>query len=103
MIDNTRYGVDTTFILDRDQAISLMVGNVAKWGNSLAVRIPQHLAKEIGLIDGGEVEIIATDGNLTIKPRRQKQYSLEELISGITPENCHAEIDTGLSRGEEIW
>ncbi|WP_309744057.1 MULTISPECIES: AbrB/MazE/SpoVT family DNA-binding domain-containing protein [unclassified Chamaesiphon] len=80
-----------------------MVGNVAKWGNSLAVRIPQHLAKEIGLSDGVEVEIVAIDGNLTIKPRRQKQYSLEELIAGITPENRHAEIDTGTSVGEEIW
>jgi antitoxin MazE len=80
-----------------------MVGNVSKWGNSLAVRIPQHLAKEIGLIDGVEVEIVAIDGSLTIKPRRQKQYSLEELIAGITPENRHAEIDTGVSLGEEVW
>lgn len=80
-----------------------MVGNVAKWGNSLAVRIPQHLAKEIGLSDGAEVEIVAIDGNLTIVPRRQKQYSLDELIAGITPENRHAEIDTGVAVGEEIW
>ena len=80
-----------------------MVVNVAKWGNSLAVRIPQHLAKEIGLSDGVEVEIVAIDGNLTIKPRRQKQSSLEELIAGITPENRHAEIDTGVSVGEEAW
>ena len=80
-----------------------MVGNVAKWGNSLAVRIPQHLAKEIGLLDGGEVEIVAIDGNLTIKPRKQKQYSLDELIAGITPENRHAEIDTGVAVGAEIW
>jgi antitoxin MazE len=80
-----------------------MVGNVAKWGNSLAVRIPQHLAKEIGLIEGGEVELVAIDGNLTIKPRKQKQYSLDELIAGITPENRHAEIDTGVSVGEEVW
>ena len=80
-----------------------MVVNVAKWGNSLAVRIPQHLAKEIGLSDGVEVEIVAIDGNLTIKPRRQKQYSLEELIAGITPENRHADIDTGVSVGEEVW
>jgi antitoxin MazE len=80
-----------------------MVGNVAKWGNSLAVRIPQHLAKEIGLIVGGEVEIVAIDGNLTIKPKRQKQYSLDELIAGITPANRHAEIDTGNSVGAEIW
>ena len=70
-----------------------MVENFAKWDNSLAVKIPQRLAKEIGLIDG----------NLTIKPRKQKQYSLAELISGITPENRHAEIDTGLSVGEEVW
>ena len=80
-----------------------MVGNVAKWGNSLAVRIPQHLAKEIGLIEGGEVEIVAIDGNLTIKPRKQKQYSLDELIAGITPTNRHREIDTGISVGEEVW
>jgi antitoxin MazE len=80
-----------------------MVGNVAKWGNSLAVRIPQHLAKEIGLIDGAEVELVAIDGNLTIKPKRQKQYSLAELIAGIIPENRHAEIDTSVSVGEEIW
>ena len=80
-----------------------MVGNVAKWGNSLAVRIPQHLAKEIGLSDGAEVEIVAIDGNLTIKPRKQKQYSLDELIAGITPTNRHREIDTGISVGEEVW
>ncbi|WP_310484770.1 AbrB/MazE/SpoVT family DNA-binding domain-containing protein [Chamaesiphon sp. VAR_48_metabat_403] len=79
-----------------------MVGNVAKWGNSLAVRIPQHLAKEVKLVAGGEVEIVEIDGNLTIKPRIQKQYSLDELIAGITPGNCHAEIDTGVSVGEEI-
>jgi antitoxin MazE len=80
-----------------------MVGNVAKWGNSLAVRIPQHLAREIGLSDGAEVEIVTIDGNLTIKPRRQKQYTLDELVAGITPTNRHAEIDTGLSVGEEAW
>jgi antitoxin MazE len=80
-----------------------MVGNVAKWGNSLAVRIPQHLAREIGLSDGAEVEIVTIDGNLTIKPRRQKQYTLDELVAGITQTNRHAQIDTGLSVGEEVW
>jgi antitoxin MazE len=80
-----------------------MVGNVAKWGNSLAVRIPQHLAREIGLSDGAEVEIVTIDGNLTIKPKRQNQYSLDELVAVITPTNSHAEIDTGRSIGEEAW
>jgi antitoxin MazE len=80
-----------------------MVENVAKWGNSLAVRIPQHLATEVELTAGGEVEILAIDGNLVIKPKRQKQYSLDDLIAGITPTNRHAEIDTGLSVGAEVW
>ncbi len=80
-----------------------MLGTVAKWGNSLAVRIPQHLAKEIELIAGGEVEISTIDGNLVIKPQKQKQYSLAELIAGITSENLHGSIETGLSVGEEIW
>jgi antitoxin MazE len=80
-----------------------MVGTVAKWGNSLAVRIPQHLAKEIELIAGGEVEIVTIDGNLVIKPKKQKQYSLDELIAGITPDNLHRSIEAGLPVGKEIW
>jgi antitoxin MazE len=80
-----------------------MLGTVAKWGNSLAVRIPQHLAKEIELTAGGEVEIVAIDGNLVIKPKKQKQYSLDQLIAGITPDNRHGSIETGSSVGEEIW
>jgi antitoxin MazE len=80
-----------------------MVGTVAKWGNSLAVRIPQHLAKEIQLIAGGEVEIVTIDGNLVITPKKQKKYSLDELIAGITSDNLHGSVDTGLPVGEEIW
>ena len=80
-----------------------MVGTVAKWGNSLAVRIPQHLAKEIELIAGGEVEIFTIDGSLVIEPKKQRQYSLDELIAGITSDNRHGSIDTGVRVGEEIW
>jgi antitoxin MazE len=80
-----------------------MTGHVAKWGNSLAVRIPQHLAKEIGLTAGVEVEISIDNDRLTIAPKRKREYSLAELVAGITPENLHTEIDTGLLVGEEVW
>jgi len=36
-----------------------MVATVAKWGNSLAVQIPQNLAKELELVEGTEIEIDA--------------------------------------------
>ena len=80
-----------------------MVATVAKWGNSLAVRIPQHLAKDLDLIEGIEVDLDVVDGNLVIKPRRRKRYSLDELIDAIAPENLHGEIDSGTAVGNELW
>lgn len=80
-----------------------MVTTVAKWGNSLALRIPQHIAKEIQLTEGAEVDLVVIDGNLTIKPRRCKRYFLEELVAGITPENLHSEVESGAVVGNEAW
>ncbi|HLO86540.1 MAG TPA: AbrB/MazE/SpoVT family DNA-binding domain-containing protein [Nostocaceae cyanobacterium] len=80
-----------------------MVATVAKWGNSLAVRIPQNLAKEINLAEGVEIDLGVVDGSLVIKPRSRKRYSLDELIKGITPENLHSEIDSGIAVGNEVW
>jgi antitoxin MazE len=80
-----------------------MGATVAKWGNSLAVRIPQNLAREIAVEEGTEVELSVIDGTLIIKPASHKQYSLEELVSGITPENRHDEVDWGEAVGNEFW
>ena len=80
-----------------------MVTTIAKWGNSLAVRIPQSLAKEIDFSEGSEVEIVVVDGNLLIKPKSRHRYSLEELIQGITPQNLHGEVDAGVAVGHEVW
>jgi antitoxin MazE len=80
-----------------------MVATVAKWGNSLAVRIPQHIVKEIQLAEGTEVELLIVDGNLVIKPRPRRRYALEELIFAITPENLHSEVESGAAVGNEAW
>ncbi|MEG4275027.1 MULTISPECIES: AbrB/MazE/SpoVT family DNA-binding domain-containing protein [unclassified Microcoleus] len=80
-----------------------MVATIAKWGNSLAIRIPQNLAKEINLAEGSEVKLVLIDGKLTIEPIVRRRYSLEELIEAMTPENVHTEIDTGIAVGNEVW
>jgi antitoxin MazE len=80
-----------------------MVSTIARWGNSLAIRLPQHLVKEIQLTEGVEVDLAVIDGNLVIKPRVPKCYSLEELVSAITPENLHTEVDSGSNVGNEAW
>ena len=80
-----------------------MVATVAKWGNSLAVRIPQHIVKEIQLTEGAEVDLLTIDGNLVIKPRPWRCYSLAELVAAITPENLHSEVEAGDAVGNEVW
>ena len=67
---------------------------VAKWGNSLAVRIPQALAEQAQLDEGAEVEVSVEGGSLSIR-RRPHRYTLDELVDQITPENRHEETDWG--------
>lgn len=80
-----------------------MIAKVQKWGNSLAVRIPKAFADEMGLEDNGPVELCFVDGELHLKPIRKRRYTLRELVSQITEENRHEEIDSGLSVGNEVW
>lgn len=80
-----------------------MKATVAKWGNTLAIRIPQHIAQEITLTEGTNVDIDVVEGNVVIKPRQRKRYSLKELTEGITSENLHGEVDSGTAVGNELW
>ena len=42
---------------------------VAKWGNSLAMRLPSELVRRFGLREGDSVDAqITADGALTIRP-----------------------------------
>ena len=42
---------------------------VAKWGNSLALRIPADVVRSIGIKEGDSLEACLTmDGGLTIRP-----------------------------------
>ncbi|WP_407272651.1 AbrB/MazE/SpoVT family DNA-binding domain-containing protein [Radiobacillus sp. PE A8.2] len=77
---------------------------VQKWGNSLAVRIPRDIAERIAIQQGSEMELIVVDDNkITLVPKNQKKkYSLEELLSKITPENRHDDIDFGVEGNEII-
>ena len=76
---------------------------VRKWGNSLGVRIPQTYAQEAHIEEGTPVRFSVEDGRLVMTPERAPTYSLDELLAGITPENCHGETDWGGPVGREVW
>ncbi len=48
---------------------------VAKWGNSLAVRLPASVVEALGLNEGDEVQITAAGGQLSV----QRVPDTEEL------------------------
>jgi antitoxin MazE len=66
---------------------------IAKWGNSLAVRLPAKLVAELGLAEGDEIEIVkATRKRLEIEVSRKREEAIEDLrklgeeLRGAVPE-----------------
>ena len=43
------------------------MATLQKWGNSLAVRIPQSLAGQIDVAEGSAILLIVRDGELVIR------------------------------------
>jgi antitoxin MazE len=61
---------------------------VAKWGNSLAVRLPRHLVEELGLTAGKSVELARDGTRMTVETapaRKIPYYRLEDLLAQIKP------------------
>lgn len=53
---------------------------IAKWGNSLAIRIPADLAQQAGLKEGDEATLALTPGNiLEIRPDERRTEALRLL------------------------
>jgi antitoxin MazE len=80
-----------------------MQSKVQRWGNSLALRIPKAFAQDLGLNEDSPVEISVTGRDLVVSPRPSRPFTLEQLLEGITDENLHDEIATGLAVGNEVW
>ena len=75
----------------------------AKWGNSLALRIPAAYAREIGACENGQAELTIEDGKLVVAPLNQTpQFDLATLVAQITDSNRHDEIGTGPALGGEF-
>jgi antitoxin MazE len=73
---------------------------IAKWGNSLGLRVPRDLAARIGLTEGTRVDV-ETRGNGLIVTKSNRRFTLDELLAGMTPEREHRAMDDA-PRGAEI-
>lgn len=52
---------------------------VAKWGNSLAVRLPADLVRQLGLKEGDDIDIQAAEAGLIVARHQRADEVLEGL------------------------
>ncbi|QSJ17006.1 AbrB/MazE/SpoVT family DNA-binding domain-containing protein [Nostoc sp. UHCC 0702] len=80
-----------------------MTAVVAKWGNSLAIRIPKSVAEQAHVTEGIGIDFSVEGNSIIITPQKRRKYTLDELLEGMTPENFHSEFQTGNAVGNEDW
>ncbi len=74
--------------------------HIARWGSSLAIRIPKPVAEQWGVREGSRIDIVSRGDQLVMSKRA---YDLTELLARMSPETLHGEIDTGPAQGREEW
>lgn len=75
---------------------------IAKWGNSLGLRVPRDIAARIGLTEGARVDIEASDDGRIIVTRSRRRFTLDELLAGMTADREHVLEDDGPAGEEHI-
>ena len=79
-----------------------MKTRIQKWGKSLAVRIPRHLAALAGLVENAEVEIVVHPDVVTVT-RVADEIRLHDLVARITRANRHDTTEWRRPQGREVW
>ena len=75
---------------------------VQRWGNSLALRLPKAVAKDLDIDSGTAVEL-RSNGQEIVITRVAPKLSLSALVSRITDTNRHGEINASPAKGKEVW
>ena len=80
-----------------------METRIGKWGNSLALRIPQSVAASVGITRNAAVELTPRGGQLVVSVLNRSGTELDDLLARVTEDNLHGEVETGPAVGDEAW
>lgn len=72
-----------------------------KCGNSPAVRLPVSIMSAARLELEQKVQVTVEEGRVIIESLGRVEYSLEQLVKGITRKNSHPEASFGAPVGKE--
>jgi antitoxin MazE len=81
----------------------MAIQQVLKWGNSLALRIPSAIAKQMRVTAGGKVEIRIEGTTLVVEPAGEQlpPFAHKDLIKALKRVR-RAEDRLGRPRGREV-
>ncbi|MXZ71048.1 MAG: AbrB/MazE/SpoVT family DNA-binding domain-containing protein [Acidobacteria bacterium] len=80
-----------------------METRIGKWGNSLALRIPQSVAASMGITLNATVELTPRGEQLVVSVLDRFPAKLDDLLARVTEDNLHGEVETGPPVGGEAW
>jgi antitoxin MazE len=80
-----------------------METKVAKWGNSLGVRLPKTLVEETNLKPGDRMTIVVNRGGKIVLAPKRSRIGLDELLREMRSARKRDEVDWGKARGRESW
>ena len=80
-----------------------MIGEIKRWGNSLALRIPKDVQAALDLGEGSQVKLELSGGKLVITPSRaiRSRLLLQALES--YDRDPHGELEWGEDIGKETF
>ena len=74
---------------------------IAKWGNSLALRLQRSIVEDANLREGMLVDVKVSGNQVVVSPARPK-YTLDQLLAQMKKKR-RRETDWGKAEGGEAW
>ena len=69
------------------------ISKVARWGNSLGVRIPRDGVDQLKLKEGESVNVRVKGDTITIRrAKARRKWTEKELLKGVTPDMCGPDL-----------
>ena len=80
-----------------------MITKLSKWGNSLAIRLPNKYLKESNFKENESIEVIFENDQIILKPIKNKKMrmTMAELTKGMTREGVLDQYEEWGQMGKE--
>ncbi len=76
--------------------------SLQKWGNGTGIRIPKKVVLAAKLKINQPLEVSLKGKSIVLTPvEKYKEFTLESMLKGVTPENVHPAVDWGPDVGVE--